>query len=320
MQQSLVLFDSEDPFKVKLATQLRQLAERRLFLGGSSWKYEGWIGSIYSPGRYRVKGRFSKKCFEQECLVEYAETIPNVCGDFAFYQFPTRAFRQKLFQQVPAPFHFAFKAPEEITLPSFPKLPRYGPRAGAINPGFLDAEFFRAQFLDLLRPYRDRVAVIIFEFAAGLTKCFESAAVFAEAIDKFFAALPKDFRFAVEIRSPIFLDSSYFDALRKNNVAHVFNAWTGMPEMTEQIKEPDSFTAGFTVARALLRVGRSYEESVHSFAPYRELKEQNAEVRAALRNLLIRAKQRAEPTFIFVNNRLEGFAPGTIAAVIENLI
>ena len=44
-----------------------------------------------------------------------------------------------------------------------------------------------------------------------------------------------------------------------------------------------------------------------------------AEVRAALRHLLIRSKNRAEPLFMFINNRLEGFAPGTIAAVIEGL-
>jgi hypothetical protein len=40
-------------------------------------------------------------------------------------------------------------------------------------------------------------------------------------------------------------------------------------------------------------------------------------VRAALRQLLTRAKRRAEPTYVFVNNRLEGFAPGTIAAVVD---
>lgn len=42
------------------------------------------------------------------------------------------------------------------------------------------------------------------------------------------------------------------------------------------------------------------------FSPYREIKEPNAEVSAALQDLLVQAKRRAEPTFIFVNNRLEG--------------
>jgi hypothetical protein len=33
----------------------------------------------------------------------------------------------------------------------------------------------------------------------------------------------------------------------------------------------------------------------------------------------VRSKQRSEPAYIFVNNRLEGNAPGTIEAVIDSL-
>ncbi len=266
-----------------------------------------------------MKGRFSKTRFEQECLAEYVQTFPVVCGDFAFYQFPTRAFWQKLFQQAPPLFQFGFKAPEEITLPFFPKLARYGNRAGTINLGFLNAELFRSQFLNLLQPYRDRVAVILFEFGAGLQKHFENPTLFAEALDRFFSALPPELRYAVEIRSAVFLEEPYFAVLKKYGVAHIFNAWSGMPEISEQMALPGSFSAAFTVARALLKKGRPYEEAVSRFSPYREVREANTEVRAALRDLLVRAKQRAEPTFIFVNNRLEGFAPGTIAAVIEQL-
>ncbi len=317
MQQSLELFAPEDSFRDKLRAGLAALASQGLFIGGSSWKYEGWLGPVYSPDRYRVKGRFSKTRFEQECLAEYAEIFSIVCGDFAFYQFPTAASWQKLFTQVPPAFQFAFKAPEEVTLRSFPKLPRYGPRAGRLNPGFLDAELFRTQFLDLLVPYRDRVAVIIFEFGAGLEKHFPGAESFAERLEKFFEALPSDFRFAVELRSPQFFTQPYFSVLRQHGAAHVFNAWSGMPEIGAQMSTEESFTAPFTVARALLRAGRPHNESVSLFAPYNEIKEVNLSARTALKDLLVRAKRRAEPTFIFVNNRFEGFAPGTIAALIE---
>jgi len=319
LQQSLGFFDTEETFREKLGNRLRRLAAEGLFLGGSSWKYEGWLGSIYSPERYRIKGRFSKAAFEKECLVEYADTFPIVCGDFAFYQFPTRVFWQKLFAQVPAPFQFAFKAPEEVTIPRFPKVARYGNRAGMVNAGFLNGDLMQTQFLDLLRPYRDRVAVILFEFGAGLQKHFENSAILAAQLDQFFSALSPEFRFAVEIRTPQFLHEDYFAILRKHKVAHVFNAWSGMPELGEQMAMSGSFTAPFTVARALLRKGRTYEEAVSHFLPYSETREVNNEVRAALRNLLIRAKRRTEPTFIFVNNRLEGFAPGTIAAVIDGM-
>src|SRR5258708_27696046 len=80
------LFDEPTNFdRVKLAEKLRALAQQGVFIGGSSWKYEGWLGQIYTPERYYSRGRFSQKRFEETCLQEYAETFPIVCGDFSFY-------------------------------------------------------------------------------------------------------------------------------------------------------------------------------------------------------------------------------------------
>jgi|SRR6476469_4745539 len=82
-----------------------------------------WMGSldqIYSRERYSSRGRFSKKRFDAECLAEYAEVSPTVCGDFALYQFPTPEFWSNLFRRVPSHFQFAFKTPEQITRLEFP--------------------------------------------------------------------------------------------------------------------------------------------------------------------------------------------------------
>ena len=99
---NLSLFDSPPSFdKETLARRLRELAERRIFIGTSSWKYDGWIGQIYTRERYLSRGRFSQKHFEAECLAEFAETFPIVCGDFSFYQFPTPEFCKKLFTTAP---------------------------------------------------------------------------------------------------------------------------------------------------------------------------------------------------------------------------
>lgn len=288
------------------------LAQHNIFIGTSSWKYPGWLGEIYSPHRYP-----NQKRFEADCLKEYAETFPVVCGDFAFYQFPNPQFWEKLFSQVPKGFLFAFKAPEEITRPRFPSHPKYGPRAGLANLTFLDVELFKTQFLDLLEPYAAFIPVIIFEFGAIPRPVFANVSEFVAALKPFLAALPPAFRYAVEIRNPEFLDEPYFAALRECGVAHVFNAWTRM-RLKEQIEDSRSHTSTFTVTRALLTPGRAYEQAVQTFSPYNSIKEPNKEVRDALRQILVRAKLRAEPTYIFVNNRLEGFAPGTILAVTDD--
>ena len=88
--------------RLDLASKLDSLAHDKIFIGTSSWKYEGWLDQIYSRDRYLSRGKFSQKRFEAECIAEYAETFPIVCGDFSFYQFPTPEFWQKLFRSAPA--------------------------------------------------------------------------------------------------------------------------------------------------------------------------------------------------------------------------
>jgi hypothetical protein len=34
----------------------------------SSWKYDGWLGSIYREDRYLTRGKFSNARFEEHCL------------------------------------------------------------------------------------------------------------------------------------------------------------------------------------------------------------------------------------------------------------
>jgi uncharacterized protein YecE (DUF72 family) len=310
----------EEPLRMdraRLRERLSALAEQNIFVGTSSWKYQGWIGQIYTRDRYLTRGRFSEKRFHDECLNEYAETFPIVCGDFSFYQFPSPDYWRKLFSSAPAKLQIAFKAPEDVTVKQFPRHPRYGPRAGDNNPFFLNAALFQEAFLDLLTPYRPRVAALILEFGSFARQCYADVGEFLRELDPFLAALPQAFRYAVEIRNPEFLSPEYFACLRAHGVAHVFNAWTRMPEIGVQMRLRDVNTAGFSVARALLRHGRGYEDAVAKFTPYSEVQDPNPETRDALRLLIGRARQRHEPSYIFVNNRLEGNAPQTIEAITD---
>lgn len=310
------LFEEPQSFdRERLRARLAALAAEQIFIGTSSWKYQGWIGQIYSRTRYTTRGRFSEQRFNKECLAEYAETFPVVCGDFSFYQFPSPDFWSKLFGSAPSTLQFAFKVPEHVTVKQFPRHPRYGPRAGSDNSTFLDASLFESGFLDLLAPYRPRVAALIFEFGTFSRQTYADTAAFLRQLDPFLAALPRHFRYAVEVRNPEFLEPDYFACLRSHAVAHVFNAWTRMPEIGRQMNLHDAFTADFTLTRALLRRGRGYEQAVAKFTPYTHVQDPNPETRQALRLLIANARRRHEPSYIFVNNRLEGNAPETIEAI-----
>jgi uncharacterized protein YecE (DUF72 family) len=312
------LFDEPGSFdRDGLAERLRGLASQNIYIGGSSWKYEGWLGQIYSRERYLTRGRFSRKLFEAECLREYAETFPTVCGDFAFYQFPSEEFWRRLFAHVPAGFRFAFKVPEQITCKLFPSHARYGPQAGEENEAFLDNRVLQEMFLRPLLPYREKTALLIFEFGAFGRRSFAELGEFLDRLDPFLAGLPPEFRYAVEIRNPEFLEKDYFSCLRSHRVAHVYNAWSKMPELRHQMAIPDSATADFLVSRALLRHGRVYEDAVGMFAPYTGIQDPNPEARESMRVLIGRARENQQFLFLFVNNRLEGNAPLTILSLVD---
>jgi len=312
------LFDEASSFdRDALAGRLQRLAAEGIYIGGSSWKYEGWIGQVYTRTNYLSRGRFSRQMFTSTCLREYARTFPTVCGDFAFYQFPTPEFWARLFDLTPDGFQFAFKVPEQITCKMFAQHARYGPQAGQENEASLNAEMLKEMFLRPLWPHRQKTGLLIFEFGAFPKRALAAPEAFFERLDPFLAALPPQFRYAVEVRNPEFLQPSYFDCLRARGVAHVYSAWTRMPELRRQIEIPGSATAGFLVCRALLRQGRPYEEAVAKFSPYSEIRDPNPEARESLRILVERAREQRAMAFLFVNNRLEGNSPLTIMAVTE---
>jgi uncharacterized protein YecE (DUF72 family) len=317
----LTLFDPDErPAQAsRLAPKLRALAAKGVYLGTSSWKYEGWLGSIYSRERYVERGKFSQKKFEAGCLAEYAETFPVVGGDFSFYQFPSPSYWKKLFDESPPSLKFGLKVPEEISVPRWPGHARYGTRAGTLNRGFLDNRLFHEMFTWPLEPYRDRVAALILEFGTFAKSTFPKPADFMVRLDPFLGSASRHFRYSVEIRNPEYLVPEYFGLLQSHNAAHVFNAWTRMPELPEQVELPGAFTADFTVVRALLKRGRTYEQAVKTFEPYEKVQEPNPGAREALRQIAERVWKTHQPAYVFVNNRLEGNAPGTIEAVTDSL-
>ena len=311
---TLPLFDPAPSFdKAALAGRLRSLAAQNIWIGTSSWKYPGWLDQIYSRDRYAARGKFSQKRFEAECLAEYAETFPIVCGDFSFYRFPTPEFWQRLFTSAPTELRFALKVPEEVTAEQFPRHARYGPRAGMKNESFLNADALAAGFLEPLALYRERIAALSFEFGARSTSPRE----FVARLGPFLDALPPSFRYSVEVRNRSYLIPSYFNCLGEHKVAHVFNAWTKMPPLAEQITIPGAFTTDFTVVRALLREGRAYEQAVEKLSPYDQVRDENPEGREALRALIRRMREERRAALIFVNNRFEGNAPTTIQAITQ---
>jgi uncharacterized protein YecE (DUF72 family) len=167
-------------------------------------------------------------------------------------------------------------------------------------------------------PFREQIGVLMFEFSQFHRRDFEHGRDFVHALAAFLGQLPNDWQYGVEIRNKNFLQPEYFDALHAHGVTHVFNSWSRMPSVSEQLDLPGSLTTDFAAARFLLTPGRTYEQAVSAFSPYTETKVVDENARAAGRKLLTQVKSGRRKSYIYVNNRLEGNALETIRALLAS--
>jgi uncharacterized protein YecE (DUF72 family) len=278
--------------------------------GTSSWNYPGWRGMVYHRD-YDGKGTSARM------LEEYAAypLFRTVGIDSSFYAPPTEETLLGWARYLPPGFPCVSKVWNQVTVHTFAKSQNPA-KAGKSNPDFLNPDVFLEA---VYQPYRthfaDHAGPFVFEFQTIARHGGFGPQEFADRLDAFFSALPREGQYAVEIRNEEFLTPMYFAVLREHGVAHVFNSWTRMPPIGDQLDLPGSVPGPFLVARALLRPGRTYDEAVDAFAPYDRIQEPNPELRRDLVRLVEHAVHSRIPAYLLVNNRAEGSAPNTIAEV-----
>ena len=282
--------------------------------GTSSWNYPGWQGLVYHR-KYPTSGAIARM------LGEYARypLFSTVGIDSSYYRPLSAATWRSYAGELPADFPCVSKVWLRVTVHTFTGH-QDGGKPGAPNPDFLNADLFINEVLGpALEGGGGHAGPFVFEFQAIAKSARIAPARFAELLDGFLARLPADASYGVELRNPEYYTDAYRAVLREHRVGHVFNSWTRMPSIGEQLAAPDAITAGFVVSRALLRPGRLYEDAVDAFSPYDRIREEIPEVRTDLLDLVRTAIQARVPVFVVVNNRLEGSAPLTIEALARAL-
>jgi uncharacterized protein YecE (DUF72 family) len=277
--------------------------------GTSSWTYPGWQGLVYHQP-------YPKTGAAARMLEEYARfpLFRTVGIDSTFYTPPSERTLQEYAAHLPESFPCVAKVWDRITVHTFAKA-REKSRGGEPNPDFLNAELFLEQVYRPWEGFGAHAGPLVFEFQTIARSARMTGQEFADRLDAFFTQLPREGRYAVELRNQEFLAPPYLAVLREHGVAHVFNSWTRMPPVGEQAELAGAFSASFVVARILLRPGRYYAEAVDEFAPYDRIRDPNPELRRDVARLVELARQLRIPAYILVNNRAEGSAPRTIAAI-----
>ena len=281
--------------------------------GTSTWSYEGWQGQVYI--RQYAKSTFARECLEEYCQYQYqGEPLFRTVGnDSTFYRPPTANQLRRYLNQIPEDFEMCFKVWAEITIPSYAKQARIGASACKPNPRFLDAKLFDEL---VLAPYREaqfepHAGPFLFEFQRhGM-----SAEELCSRLDKFFLILPRDFRYAVEVRNPGLLGFSYLQVLSRHGVTHVYNHWSPMLPLAEQHTRMQGFTAVFTALRLLTPLKMSYEAAKKRAEPYTKIVEELPQMRRETVQLVRQAVSEGRRAYVLVNNRSEGNAPLTVQAL-----
>lgn len=280
--------------------------------GTSTWTYDGWSGEVYHRA---YKGPQPAKRLEEYARYPMFRTVGI---DSAFYDPPSEATLAAYASALPAGFPCVSKVWDRITARRFNHDARWGNLAGLKNPDFLNAQLFKdAVLLPYSRAFQHHAGCFVFEFQAMRGKDLPEIGAWAEELNGFLEELPTDYRYAVELRNPELLHELHGAVLKQRGVAHVFNSWTEMPPIGAQLELPWTFPAAFTIARALLKPGRKYEDAVRRFEPYDRVREEQPELRRDLLRLMAEAVRRRIEALIVVNNRAEGNAPGTIRALAE---
>src|SRR5712692_9707693 len=195
-----------------------------LRLGTSAFTAAGWPGSFY-PGDLP----------EREYLSYYARHFDAVEVDSTFYRSPAALTVRGWYEKTPKGFLFAAKVPQQITHEKM----------------LVECRDDLANFLKVMDLLREKLGPLLFQFPYFNRTKFKSGGEFVALLKPFLKALPKGYRFAVEIRNRQWLDARFADTLRERAVALalVDHAW--MPRPAEVFAKMDPITADFTYIRWL---------------------------------------------------------------------
>lgn len=261
--------------------------DRQIRIGTCAWSFASWVGPFYPP-----------HLPERDRLAHYARYFSAIEADSTFYHIPSPSTVAHWLEETPADFLFACKAPREITHER--RLRNAGQPL--------------ALFLASLEPLRDRVVCILLQLSPSFTPHHDE-----EALRAFVAALPDDWRFAIEFRH---------DAWRYPRIAHLLTkhrvcwVWNDLTPLEAQDSAPFTYfpqTADFLYVRLMGDPSTKYTAAGHPLHEYRELlwpRPHALDHWAAKIRLHLRDNARA---LVFANNHYEGFSPLTCQRLADRL-
>ena len=284
--------------------------EALLKIGTCSWKYDSWIGIIYSekaPANY---------------LKEYAQHYSTVEIDQWFWslydhnqaRLPDVKTVDEYNSSVPEDFEFSIKVPNSITLTHYHNKDKKAPLIE--NPYFFSNELFE-RFLDSLSLLRDKLGPLIFQFEYLNKQKMPLQKIFLDKLHTFIQKAPKGYKYTIETRNPNYLNNTYFSFLREHDLYHVFLQGYYMPPIVEIYQKFKADLRDLTVIRLHGPNRKEIEDLTKKRWSDIVAPKDNEllEINKMLQDLMARQTE----VYVNVNNHYEGSAPKTIQKMITNI-
>ncbi len=298
--------DAPQPALAELASRL----PRALRMGTSSWSFPGWCRLVYAR-RYREAelARHGLRAYARHPLLR------AVGVDRTFYGPLKREEWARFAAEVPADFRFIVKAHAALTVPPGVRRPAFLERAPE---AFLDAAYAQRQVLSpAVEGLGPRLGAIVLQFSPLPPALLRERGRLLARLHEFLRALPTGVTWAIEWRDAAMLGPDYEALLADTGAVHGYSAHPRMPRLTAQLSAP---TPGPLLIRWLLERGRAYAEARDRYAPFDRLVDPDPDTRREIADRVAAALSRGEEALVVVNNKAEGCAPLSIAALARELI
>ena len=304
----------------------------RLRLGTSSWHFPGWAGLVWA-------GDHAESKLSKEGLSAYGQhpLLGTVSLDRAFYRPLTASQYAKYAAQVPPGFRFVVKAPALVC----DALVRAEDGRGmAPNAAFLNTDLAVQEFIQpALQGLAEKVGALVFQISPLPRALLADVPARIERIGALLAALPRlaptapDGVVALEVRDAAFLSAAHAPLLARalraareasgNPVTYCLGLHAKMPPIEDQLPLLRALWPGPLVCRWNLhrRHGAyGYEAAKAQYEPFDKLVDPDVETRQHLARVIAGTTGAGELAYVTINNKAEGSAPLSVAALAEQLV
>jgi uncharacterized protein YecE (DUF72 family) len=295
--------------------------------GTASDRYAGWVGQIYTEGKYEVSVRSHKignKTFKEEILpiesvAEYFQHFSVLEMDFTFYKpllnkdlEPTSNYKllQGYNKYLKNGDRLVVKVPQVVFARKL-----WQARKQVENPNYLNAEMFINQFYDPANAILgDNLIAFIFEQEYQRKADRIPPKKYVEDLDDFLSSLPKDKRYHIETRTDSYHIKKYFEILAKHGVGDVLSHWTWLPPLRKQFLKANRmfYNSGKQCIMRLLTPHRmNFNESYEKTFPFDKLVPElmNTEMISETVEIMKKGIKAGVDVNVIVNNRVVGNAP-----------